>query len=264
MLATTSTWDASGTSTADPTSLATLSVPWDPRIPYPIFAIAAHLYLRDCPIEAGPTGVIPRSHMSGQAPPFERACRRRSASGKATVPCPSLPRRVTSPSSSRTFGTDGCALALEIPDACSSNATTGVAILPSESDHRRWRTSSRGGGGSCANQPGEDARRAPSVGVLRRLTRRHSPHPGCRAEADRLRPGHSALAPVRRTPGTISEDTGEIEDLEWNMSERVGPTKNELVDLFGGRPGWRLEAQVDARRHATVVLRRRPARSNSR
>ena len=25
------------------------------------------------------------------------------------------------------------------------------------------------------------------------------------------------------------------------MSERAGPTKNELVDLFGGRPGWRLE-----------------------
>ncbi len=48
------------------------SVPWDSRIPYPIFAIAMHLYLRDCPIEAGPTGVIPRSHTSGQAPPLER------------------------------------------------------------------------------------------------------------------------------------------------------------------------------------------------
>jgi ectoine hydroxylase-related dioxygenase (phytanoyl-CoA dioxygenase family) len=49
------------------------SVPWDPRIPYPVFAIAAHLYLRDCPAEAGPTGVIPRSHMSGHAPPLEQA-----------------------------------------------------------------------------------------------------------------------------------------------------------------------------------------------
>jgi hypothetical protein len=48
------------------------SVPWDPRIPYPVFAIAAHLYLWDCPIEAGPTGVIPGSHTSGQAPPWER------------------------------------------------------------------------------------------------------------------------------------------------------------------------------------------------
>jgi hypothetical protein len=49
------------------------SVPWDPRIPYPVFAIAAHLYLRDCPVEAGPTGVIPRSHMSGQAPLMAQA-----------------------------------------------------------------------------------------------------------------------------------------------------------------------------------------------
>jgi ectoine hydroxylase-related dioxygenase (phytanoyl-CoA dioxygenase family) len=44
-------------------------VPWDGRIPYPIFAIAAHLFLMDCPIESDPTGVIPRSHTSGQAPP---------------------------------------------------------------------------------------------------------------------------------------------------------------------------------------------------
>ena len=27
------------------------------------------------------------------------------------------------------------------------------------------------------------------------------------------------------------------------MSERGGRTKNELIDLFGGRPGWRLEAR---------------------
>ncbi len=50
-----------------------LDVPWDGRIPYPIFAIATHLYLWDCPIEAGPTGVIPGSHTSGQAPPVGRA-----------------------------------------------------------------------------------------------------------------------------------------------------------------------------------------------
>jgi ectoine hydroxylase-related dioxygenase (phytanoyl-CoA dioxygenase family) len=45
-------------------------VPWDPRIPYPVFAVATHIYLWDCPIEAGPTGVIPRSHTSGQAPRY--------------------------------------------------------------------------------------------------------------------------------------------------------------------------------------------------
>ena len=42
------------------------------RIPYPIFAVATHLYLQDCPLEAGPTGVIPRSHTSGQPPPRDR------------------------------------------------------------------------------------------------------------------------------------------------------------------------------------------------
>ena len=47
-------------------------IPWDPRIPYPIFAIAAHIFLRDCPLEAGPTAVIPRSHTSGQPPPFDQ------------------------------------------------------------------------------------------------------------------------------------------------------------------------------------------------
>jgi len=47
-------------------------IPWDSRIPYPVFAIAAHLFLWDCPIEAGPTGVIPGSHTSGQSPPAKR------------------------------------------------------------------------------------------------------------------------------------------------------------------------------------------------
>jgi ectoine hydroxylase-related dioxygenase (phytanoyl-CoA dioxygenase family) len=47
-------------------------IPWDDRIPYPIFAIGAHIYLKDCPIECGPTGVIPRSHKSGQRPPDDR------------------------------------------------------------------------------------------------------------------------------------------------------------------------------------------------
>ncbi len=46
-------------------------VPWDTRIPYPVFAVAAHIFLRDCPVEAGPTGVIPGSHRSGQVPPFD-------------------------------------------------------------------------------------------------------------------------------------------------------------------------------------------------
>jgi ectoine hydroxylase-related dioxygenase (phytanoyl-CoA dioxygenase family) len=47
-------------------------VPWDERIPYPVFAIAAHIYLWDCPIESGPTGVLRGSHTSGQHPPLDR------------------------------------------------------------------------------------------------------------------------------------------------------------------------------------------------
>jgi phytanoyl-CoA dioxygenase PhyH len=47
-------------------------VAWDPRIPYPVFALAAHIYLKDCPLESGPTGVVPRSHTSGRPPPTNR------------------------------------------------------------------------------------------------------------------------------------------------------------------------------------------------
>lgn len=48
------------------------SIPWDDRIPYPVFAIGCHIFLQDCPIESGPTGVIPGSHKSGMPPPRER------------------------------------------------------------------------------------------------------------------------------------------------------------------------------------------------
>ena len=47
-------------------------VPWDDRIPYPVFAIGTHIYLEDCPLEAGPTAVVPGSHRSGQFPPYEK------------------------------------------------------------------------------------------------------------------------------------------------------------------------------------------------
>lgn len=48
------------------------SIPWDDRIPYPVFAVGAHIYLADCPMESGPTGVIPGSHKSGMPPPPDR------------------------------------------------------------------------------------------------------------------------------------------------------------------------------------------------
>jgi ectoine hydroxylase-related dioxygenase (phytanoyl-CoA dioxygenase family) len=48
-------------------------VPWDDRIPYPIFAVGVHMLLRDCPRACGPTAVVPGSHRSGRLPPAERA-----------------------------------------------------------------------------------------------------------------------------------------------------------------------------------------------
>ena len=39
-------------------------VPWDDRIPYPIFAIATHVMLQDCTRADGPTAVVPGSHRS--------------------------------------------------------------------------------------------------------------------------------------------------------------------------------------------------------
>lgn len=47
-------------------------IAWDERIPYPVFAIGAHIYVQDSGLESGPTGVIPRSHKSGQFPPPDR------------------------------------------------------------------------------------------------------------------------------------------------------------------------------------------------
>jgi len=44
-------------------------VPWDDRIPYPVFAIGAHILLRDCTAADGPTAVVPGSHRSGRLAP---------------------------------------------------------------------------------------------------------------------------------------------------------------------------------------------------
>jgi ectoine hydroxylase-related dioxygenase (phytanoyl-CoA dioxygenase family) len=47
-------------------------VEWDDRIPYPIFAVAAHIMLADCSRDDGPTAVVPGSHRSGRLAPFDR------------------------------------------------------------------------------------------------------------------------------------------------------------------------------------------------
>jgi len=48
------------------------AIPWDDRIPYPVFAIGAHIFVEDCDLNSGPTGVIPGSHKSGSPPPPEQ------------------------------------------------------------------------------------------------------------------------------------------------------------------------------------------------
>ncbi len=43
---------------------------WPVDIPHPVFAIGTHIFLQDCPMECGPTGVIPGSHLSGKPAPL--------------------------------------------------------------------------------------------------------------------------------------------------------------------------------------------------
>ncbi|MCU1368259.1 MAG: hypothetical protein JWL72_4806 [Ilumatobacteraceae bacterium] len=45
-------------------------VAWDDRIPYPVFAIGAHILLRDCAEADGPTAVVPGSNRSGRLAPM--------------------------------------------------------------------------------------------------------------------------------------------------------------------------------------------------
>ncbi len=47
-------------------------VAWPDTIPYPVFVVAVHVLLSPMALESGPTGVIPGSHRSGQAPPSDR------------------------------------------------------------------------------------------------------------------------------------------------------------------------------------------------
>lgn len=64
-------------------------VAWDERIPYPIFAIGAHIFLKPCDLSSGPTGVIPKSHLSGAAPPGDRPFDGQlTCNGKGVVPLP--------------------------------------------------------------------------------------------------------------------------------------------------------------------------------
>ena len=45
---------------------------WLADLPYPVFAIGVHIFHEDCPMESGPTAVVPGSHTSDQPPPFDQ------------------------------------------------------------------------------------------------------------------------------------------------------------------------------------------------
>lgn len=47
-------------------------VAWPEEIPYPIFVVAAQIYLDPCRLEDGPTSVLPASHTSGALPPHHQ------------------------------------------------------------------------------------------------------------------------------------------------------------------------------------------------
>ena len=47
-------------------------VSWPSDIPHPVFAVGIHIYLQDCTMADGPTGVIGGSHLSGRPPPAKR------------------------------------------------------------------------------------------------------------------------------------------------------------------------------------------------
>ena len=64
-------------------------VEWDDRIPYPVFAIGAHLMLKDCPVSCGPTAVIPGSLAAGASRPSTGS------------PTPTSPMTAAPPCSSR-------------------------------------------------------------------------------------------------------------------------------------------------------------------
>lgn len=47
-------------------------VPWDDRIPYPVFVVAVHVLIDELTEADGATAVIPGSHRSGRPVPFDR------------------------------------------------------------------------------------------------------------------------------------------------------------------------------------------------
>jgi ectoine hydroxylase-related dioxygenase (phytanoyl-CoA dioxygenase family) len=93
---------------------------WPADIPHPVFAIGVHVFLEDCNLEDGPTGVIPGSHLSGRFPPMDRRMDNElDYKGQKIVPFP----RFSSPTS----GIGECRRPRRTADASSSRFTMGAA-----------------------------------------------------------------------------------------------------------------------------------------
>ncbi len=106
-------------------------VPWDDRIPYPVFAIGAHLLLRDCTAADGPTAVVPGSHRSGRLAPADRLTDP-DLSYDGRPPVLSRVEPATWPCSRPMRGT-AVHLRPAATAGCSSRCTTRAAISPSGS-----------------------------------------------------------------------------------------------------------------------------------
>ena len=117
-------------------------VEWDDRIPYPVFAIGAHLMLQDCPVSCGPTAVVPGSHIAAVA------SRRSTGSPIPTSPttagrrCCSRPTRATSRCSCPTCGIAARPRAAATA-GCSCRRTTAGATSRSASARPPRSTTSR-------------------------------------------------------------------------------------------------------------------------
>ena len=67
-------------------------VPWDDRIPYPVFAIACHILLSEVTEAEGMTAVIPGSHRSGRGVPFDQmGAEDLTCDGRSPVPLGGAP-----------------------------------------------------------------------------------------------------------------------------------------------------------------------------
>ena len=111
-------------------------VTWPADIPHPVFAIGVHIYLKDCRLEDGPTGVLEGSQLSGKFPPPDESMNDDLAyNGKQLFHC-WLMREMLG-YSFPIFGTAECRLWKGTAGAFSFRCTMAVEILRKEFRQQR-------------------------------------------------------------------------------------------------------------------------------